>query len=78
MFYPFAVHSLVLKDREQSVPVTYGISTLSSVIGATYAMTMMIKWGFTMIILQGIVLYVVLGFAVILYRALRGERALIG
>lgn len=78
MFYPYAVHDLVETGHEQSVPVTYGVSTLSSVIGATYAMTMMIKWGFTVIIVQGIVLYVVLGLAIIVYRAVRGDRALLG
>jgi len=61
MFYPYAVNSLVRHGRENAVPITYGISTLSSVIGATYAMTMMIQWGFNQLLIQASAGYVLLG-----------------
>jgi hypothetical protein len=77
MFYPCAVNALVVGGRENSVPVTYGISTLSSVIGATYAMTMMIVFGFTNLIWQAVGVYVALGLFLLAWRAIRGERALL-
>jgi len=67
MFYPFAVHALVKHGRERSVPITYGVSTLSSVVGATYSMTMMIEWGFTPLLVQAVAAYAILGALAILY-----------
>ena len=67
MFYPYAVAGLVRRGCERAVPITYGISTLSSVIGATYAMTMMLQFGFNSLLRQAAVGYVVLGFFVVVY-----------
>lgn len=77
MFYPIAVSSLVRHGREQSVAITYGISTLSSVVGATYAMTMMLAIGFNQLLRQAAIGYAILGVAVIVYRAIRGRQSLI-
>jgi spermidine synthase len=60
LFYPYAVTCLVSNDRPQTVAITYGISTLSSVIGATYAMTVMIDMGFSSLLWQASVGYVAL------------------
>lgn len=67
MFYPFAVRCLVKHDHENAVAVTYGISTLASVIGATYAMTFMLKTGFNTLLIQAAAGYLLLGVLVLLY-----------
>lgn len=74
LFYPYAVSCLVSNDRSQAVAITYGISTLSSVIGATYAMTMMIDLGFSSLLWQASVGYVALAVFFELYSTvLRGR-----
>lgn len=60
LFYPYVVTWLNTNKREASIPITYGISTLSSVAGATYAMTMIINFGFTAVLTQAIIGYAVL------------------
>lgn len=77
MFYPCAVNALVKGGRESAVPVTYGISTLASVIGATYAMTMMIQIGFTALIIEAVSVYVITAGLLIAIRSVRGEKALL-
>ncbi|HOZ49224.1 MAG TPA: hypothetical protein PLO37_24625 [Candidatus Hydrogenedentes bacterium] len=67
VFYPYAVRSLTKHGYERCVPITYGISTLSSVVGATYSMTMMIEWGFNNLLAQAAAGYVVLGFFILLH-----------
>lgn len=70
MFYPYAVNCLVRHERENAIPITYGISTLSSVIGATYAMTIMIQTGFNHLLMQGVIGYALLGVFVLIYSLL--------
>lgn len=60
LFYPYAVTWLNERNKVQTIPITYGLSTLSSVAGATYAMTMIINFGYTRIIYQAIVAYLML------------------
>jgi hypothetical protein len=67
LFYPFAVLSLVRHSRENAVPITYGISTLASVIGATYAMTMIINFGSDHLLREAAIGYALLGAFVLLY-----------
>jgi hypothetical protein len=67
MFYPYAVAGLVENGRENAVPITYGISTLASVLGATYAMTLMIRFGYDILLYQAAAGYVVLGALIIVY-----------
>jgi hypothetical protein len=66
MFYPCAIAGLVKQGFEHAVPITYGISTLSSVVGATYAMTMMLQVGFNHLLAQASAAYVILGIFLIL------------
>jgi predicted membrane-bound spermidine synthase len=74
LFYPYAVSCLVHNERPRAVAISYGISTLSSVIGATYAMTMMLDWGFSSLLRQAGAGYVLLAVLVQLYSTvLRGR-----
>ena len=52
LFYPFVVSWLDRNNKVKTIPITYGISTLSSVAGATYAMTMMVNWGYSSMFYQ--------------------------
>ena len=76
LFCPYAVSCLVSNGRAHAVAITYGISTLSSVIGATYAMTVMINVGFSSLLLQAAVGYVALVVFVELYSTLLKGRFL--
>lgn len=60
-FYPYAVGRLVQEGRPAAVPMSYGLSTLSSVLGSSFAMTAMIELGFTRMIVVGAALYVLAG-----------------
>lgn len=68
VFYPFSVKWLVKDKRDDSVPVTYGLSTLSSVLGATYAMTVIINLGYTAVLYQATIGYILLGILMLLIR----------
>ena len=57
MFYPFGVATLVRLGREETVPITYGAATLSSVLGSALAVTLITDIGFSTIILAGAVGY---------------------
>jgi hypothetical protein len=70
MFYPYAVSCLVHQGRAQAVAITYGISTLSSVIGATYAMTVMLDLGFASLLWQAAAGYLLLAGVVQAYTSL--------
>lgn len=76
MFYPYAVSRLVKHEKQNAVAVTYGISTLASVIGATYAMTFMLRFGFNALLLQATVGYVVLFLLVAAYSLLSKKNLL--
>jgi hypothetical protein len=74
LFYPYAVACLTANGRPQAVAITYGISTLSSVIGATYAMTIMLDVGFSSLLWQASVGYVVIALFFVFYTTvLRGR-----
>ena len=71
-FYPWLVGRLVATEHAAAVPITYGISTLASVMGASFAMTMMIPWGFSRLLVLGAAGYLLLGAFVLLHaRVLR-------
>ncbi len=76
VFYPFAIAGLVARGCENAVPITYGVSTLASVVGATYAMTMMLNWGFNRLLEQVALAYVVLGIFVAAYCAVSKRNVL--
>jgi predicted membrane-bound spermidine synthase len=68
MFYPYSVDALLRHEKGEAVPLTYGISTLSSVIGASYATIFMIVLGFNEMLFQGVALYFVLAGFVIIWK----------
>ncbi|MCX5757921.1 MAG: hypothetical protein NTU83_05350, partial [Candidatus Hydrogenedentes bacterium] len=76
MFYPLAIAGLAGSGHEKAIPVTYAISTLSSVIGATYAMTMVIDLGFNNLLFQAAIGYALLGLFVLIYSLLARENVL--
>jgi hypothetical protein len=57
MFYPFGVCKLVAGGLRETVPVTYSIATLSSVLGSAWAMTAITNIGFSGVIAFGAVCY---------------------
>ena len=60
-FYPYCVAQLVAADKGPTVPMTYGLTTLASVLGSSFAMTAIIDLGFSRVIAIGAVCYVVAG-----------------
>lgn len=68
MFYPLFISALLRHGRDNVVPITYGLSTLSSVIGATYAMTMMMEFGFNNLLKQASTVYIIVGGFIVLNR----------
>lgn len=57
LFYPYVVTWLADNDKPESVPITYGVSTLSSVAGATYTMTMIINFGYNIMLVKAAIGY---------------------
>ena len=57
MFYPLGVGLAVRRDLETLVPMTFGLATLSSVLGSTWAMIAVLDYGFRDVILAGEVGY---------------------
>lgn len=53
MYYPYGVAELVRSGRPEAVPMTYGLATLSSVLGSAFAMTAITNIGFTPMIAIG-------------------------
>ncbi len=61
MFYPIGVSLTVARTgHDQLVPMTFGLATLSSVLGSTYAIVMVINQGFRAVILLGAAGYLAL------------------
>jgi hypothetical protein len=71
MFYPFGVQHVVEAGRGAAVPATYAMATLSSVWGASWAMTAVTNLGFATVILMGAAGYVLTGGLVLVARRLR-------
>lgn len=67
LFFPFVVTWLAEHGKSETVPITYGISTLSSVTGATYAMTMIINLGYNQIVYQAVIGYAALTVLLLVY-----------
>ena len=61
MFYPFGVARVVDAGHRAAVPATYAMATLSSVWGASWAMTAVTNLGFSVVILMGAAGYVLVG-----------------
>ncbi len=77
MFYPTGVRLTVERGLRELVPMTFGLATLSSVLGSTWAIVAVINHGFRDVILQGeagyLALVVVAGIASLVAR--RGPAA---
>jgi len=71
-FYPHAVGRLVHAGRSEAIPATYGLTTLSSVWGSTFAAALMIEIGFSRVIALGGAAY--LCACVVAARAASGRR----
>lgn len=66
-FYPFCVARMVGEGRTAAVPMSYGLATLSSVLGSSFAMTAIIDLGFTRVLVLGGAMYLLAG-AIVLAR----------
>jgi hypothetical protein len=73
LFYPHVVSCLVDRDRAQTVSISYGLSTLSSVVGSAYALAAMIEVGFNALLLQAAAGYVGLLVVVVIYQLAGGK-----
>jgi hypothetical protein len=71
MFYPLGVERLVDAGRHAAVPATYAVATLSSVWGASWAMTAVTNLGFSAVILLGAAGYALTGALCLIARRLR-------
>jgi uncharacterized membrane protein YhaH (DUF805 family) len=61
MFFPFGVARLVEAGHRAAVPAAYAMATLSSVWGASWAMTAITNLGFSAVILMGAAGYALTG-----------------
>ncbi len=66
-FYPLGVGVLVRRELDPLVPMTFGIATISSVVGSTYAMVAVINLGFTDVIRQAVPIYLALAVLAALF-----------
>ncbi len=71
MFYPLGVEHVVDAGRRAAVPATYAMATLSSVWGASWAMTAITNLGFSAVILMGAAGYALTGALYLVARRLR-------
>ncbi|HVT08328.1 MAG TPA: hypothetical protein VHO67_12795 [Polyangia bacterium] len=61
MFYPFGVARVVDAGHRAAVPATYTLATVSSVWGASWAMTAVTNLGFSVVVLLGAAGYALVG-----------------
>jgi hypothetical protein len=73
LFYPHVVSCLVDQDRAQTVSISYGLSTLSSVVGSAYALAAMIDIGFNALLKQAALGYGALLVVAALYQLAGGK-----
>jgi hypothetical protein len=73
LFYPHMVSCLVDQDRAQTVSISYGLSTLSSVVGSAYALAAMINIGFNALLKQAVMGYAVLLVLAVVYSLAGGK-----
>jgi spermidine synthase len=59
-FYPVGVSLAVERGMDAQVPMTFGLATLSSVLGSTYAMVQVINVGFRAMVAHALVGYLAL------------------
>ena len=73
LFYPHVVSCLIDQKREQTVSISYGLSTLASVVGSAYALAAMINLGFNALLEQAAVGYGLLLVFALIYIGLGGR-----
>ncbi|MFO7567714.1 MAG: hypothetical protein R6X02_34045 [Enhygromyxa sp.] len=73
LFYPHLVSCLVDQGREKTVSISYGLSTLASVVGSAYALAAMINVGFNALLNQAAVIYAVLLVFALIYQVAGGR-----
>jgi hypothetical protein len=73
LFYPHMVSCLVDQDRAQTVSISYGLSTLSSVVGSAYALAAMINVGFNALLKQAVIGYAGLLVLAVVYQLAGGR-----
>lgn len=73
LFYPHVVSCLVDQQREQTVSISYGLSTLSSVVGSAYALAAMINVGFNALLKQAAIGYGALLVFAVVYQVAGGK-----
>ncbi len=73
LFYPHLVSCLVDQKREQTVSISYGLSTLSSVVGSAYALAAMINIGFNALLKQAAIGYAALLVFALIYQVAGGK-----
>ena len=73
LFYPHIVSCLIDQDRAQTVSISYGLSTLSSVVGSAYALAAMIGVGFNALLKQAAVGYLILLVFTLVYQRAGGR-----
>jgi SAM-dependent methyltransferase len=60
MFYPLGASRTVQRGLPQLVPMTFGLATLSSAVGSTAAMVLIINHGFRDVVLSAVPMYALL------------------
>jgi hypothetical protein len=70
-FYPYAVRWLTQRGHEGAIPASYGLSTLSSVAGATWALVAVVGSGYSALLSQAFWIYTALGAALLFVPRLR-------
>lgn len=73
LFYPHVVSCLVDQDRAQTVSISYGLSTLSSVVGSAFALAAMINVGFNALLNLAVIIYVALLVFAVVYQLAGGK-----
>lgn len=73
LFYPHVVSCLIDQKRDQTVSISYGLSTLASVVGSAYALAAMINIGFNALLEQAAIGYALLLVFAVLYIAAGGK-----
>ena len=67
MFYPLGVSLAVDRGLGRLVPMTFGLATLSSVVGSTWAMVAVINLGFRLVVLQALAGYLLLALLIAVF-----------
>ena len=73
LFFPHIISCLLANERQQTVAISYGISTLASVVGSAYALVLMINVGFSGLIFQAVGVYLALFAFAQVYKLLGGR-----